>query len=99
LHTVFRFLITLPIRLYQYLVSPLFPSHCNYYPTCSEYARQALLRHGLFRGGVMGLMRIGRCSARYYGGNDPVPEHFDFADLRMEYRRRSVKRHRRGQVD
>ena len=91
-----RLLAILPIRLYQLLISPLFPSHCNYYPTCSEYARGAIVRHGVFRGALMGLMRIGRCSARFYGGNDPVPERFDFDELRHEYRERSVARHRRG---
>lgn len=87
-----RRVFTVPITLYQWIISPLFPSHCNYYPTCSEYSRQAIIRHGILKGGIMGLMRIGRCSARFYGGNDPVPEEFDFQLLRLEYRHRSVKR-------
>jgi putative membrane protein insertion efficiency factor len=91
-----RLLATIPIRLYQFLISPLFPSHCNYYPSCSEYSRRAVVRHGVLKGGLMGAMRIGRCSARFYGGDDPVPEEFDFAQLRREYRERSVKRHLRG---
>lgn len=90
-----RFLMVVPIRLYQYLISPLLPSTCNYYPTCSEYSRQAIMKHGILRGGLMAVMRIGRCSARYYGGNDPVPERFDAAALREEYRQRSVRRHRK----
>lgn len=93
--SVVRFLTTLPIRLYQFLISPLFPSHCNYYPTCSEYSRRAVVRHGVFKGLLMGAMRIGRCSARFYGGDDPVPEEFNFEKLRSEYPARSVKRHLR----
>jgi len=88
-----RFLLTLPIRLYQWIISPLLPSTCNYYPSCSEYSRQAIVNHGILKGLLMGIMRIGRCSARYYGGNDPVPEVFDFHHLTEEYRERSVKRH------
>ena len=90
-----RLLATIPIRLYQFLISPLFPSHCNYYPSCSEYSRRAVLRHGVLKGTLMGAMRIGRCSARFYGGDDPVPDTFDFEELRREYRHRSVKRHLR----
>jgi len=86
---------TVPIRLYQFLISPLFPSHCNYYPTCSEYSRRAVVRHGVFKGTLMGAMRIGRCSARFYGGHDPVPDDFNFERLRAEYPARSVKRHLR----
>ncbi|MEX2444934.1 MAG: membrane protein insertion efficiency factor YidD [Alkalispirochaeta sp.] len=91
-----RILATVPIRLYQFLISPLFPSHCNYYPSCSEYSRRAVVRHGVFKGLVMGAMRVGRCSARFYGGNDPVPDEFTFESLRGEYRARSVKRHLRN---
>lgn len=90
---IVRFLATVPIRLYQLLISPLFPSHCNYYPTCSEYSRQAVVRHGVFKGLLMAAMRIGRCSARFYGGDDPVPQEFNFEKLRSEYPARSVKRH------
>ncbi|MFP4151512.1 MAG: membrane protein insertion efficiency factor YidD [Alkalispirochaeta sp.] len=94
-----RMIATIPILLYRWLISPLFPSHCNYYPTCSEYGRQAIMKHGILRGGVMAIMRIGRCSARYYGGTDPVPDRFVFSDLLSEYPSRSVRRHRATQED
>lgn len=94
MRTVFRLVVALPIRLYQVIISPLFPSSCNYHPSCSEYGRQAILRHGLLRGGLMAVMRIGRCSAYFHGGNDPVPERFDLSALREEYRIRSVRRSR-----
>ncbi len=89
-----RILVTVPIRLYQWVISPLFPSSCNYFPTCSEYTRLAILKFGVFRGVVMGLMRVGRCSARFHGGHDPVPEQFELPALRSEYRQRSVRRRR-----
>lgn len=91
---ILRYIVASPIWLYQRIISPLFPSHCNYYPTCSEYGRHAIIKHGIVRGTVMAVMRVGRCSARFYGGTDPVPEQFDFSSLVEEYRNRSVRRHR-----
>jgi len=87
-----RFLFTIPIRLYQWFISPLFPSSCIYHPSCSEYTRRSILAHGFLRGMLMGLMRIGRCSGRFHGGEDPVPTVFSFPELREEYRRRSFRR-------
>lgn len=89
-------IVAIPVWLYQRLISPIIPARCNYYPTCSEYSRRALIRHGLIKGSVMSVMRIGRCSARYYGGNDDVPETFDWEELKREYRERSVRRHQNG---
>lgn len=60
------------IRFYQRYLSPLLPPSCRYEPTCSEYARQAIERHGLLRGGWMGLKRIMRCNPWHPGGYDPV---------------------------
>jgi len=64
----------LAIRLYQLLVSPLLPPACRFLPTCSEYARESLSRHGLFRGGWLSVRRISRCHPGHPGGFDPVPE-------------------------
>ena len=61
------------IRLYQGLISPLFPPSCRFTPTCSEYMAQAVLKHGIFHGGWMGIKRIGRCHPLHKGGFDPVP--------------------------
>ncbi|HTY21675.1 MAG TPA: membrane protein insertion efficiency factor YidD [Desulfomonilaceae bacterium] len=61
------------IRLYQVLLSPLFPSACRFYPTCSEYAREAVLVHGVFTGSILALKRLIRCRPFGPGGFDPVP--------------------------
>ncbi|GBG93987.1 hypothetical protein LFYK43_04460 [Ligilactobacillus salitolerans] len=65
-----------PIKIYQKVISPLFPPSCRYYPTCSNYALQALEKHGLILGAVMALARIIRCNPFIRGGYDPVPEKF-----------------------
>ncbi len=61
------------VRVYQRLVSPLFPATCRFVPSCSEYAAQALLRHGLLRGMWYAAHRILRCHPWAEGGEDPVP--------------------------
>ncbi|HUV95346.1 MAG TPA: membrane protein insertion efficiency factor YidD [Anaerolineae bacterium] len=61
------------IRLYQKLVSPALPPSCRFVPSCSEYARQAVERHGMFRGLWLGLGRLLRCHPFSPGGYDPVP--------------------------
>lgn len=62
------------IRGYQLFISPLLPPSCRYTPTCSEYALEALTRHGLLRGGWLTLRRLGRCQPWGGCGHDPVPE-------------------------
>lgn len=64
------------IRAYQYLLSPWVGGGCRYWPTCSEYAREAVERHGALRGGWMMLARLARCHPYGAGGVDPVPERF-----------------------
>jgi len=61
------------IRLYQIFLSPLFPSACRFYPTCSEYAREALLTYGVFKGCRLALRRLMKCRPFGPGGFDPVP--------------------------
>ncbi|RLC15016.1 MAG: membrane protein insertion efficiency factor YidD [Deltaproteobacteria bacterium] len=61
------------IRAYQYIVSPVLAPACRFYPTCSEYAYQAIARHGLFKGSFLSLKRILRCHPFNPGGMDPVP--------------------------
>lgn len=60
------------IRLYQKVISPLFPARCRFYPTCSAYAVQALERHGALRGGWLAVRRLSKCHPWHPGGYDPV---------------------------
>ncbi len=61
------------IHAYQLLIRPLLPPSCRYVPSCSEYARRAVLVHGLRRGGRLAVGRVIRCNAWHPGGLDPVP--------------------------
>ena len=69
-----RSLLVLPIRAYQRLLSPLFGSRCKYYPSCSEYAVQAVERYGILRGLVLAGWRLLRCNPFSHGGFDPVDD-------------------------
>ncbi|MCH6575492.1 MAG: membrane protein insertion efficiency factor YidD [Bacteroidetes bacterium] len=68
---VFPFIIV--IKIYQWLISPLIPSSCRYTPTCSHYTVEALKKHGLFKGGWLGIKRISKCHPWGGSGHDPVP--------------------------
>lgn len=60
------------LRLYKLVISPVLPSACRFTPTCSEYMREAVARHGAARGVWMGIKRLGRCHPFHPGGFDPV---------------------------
>lgn len=68
-----RTLVILPIKAYQLLVSPVLAPSCRFYPSCSEYACQAIHIHGIVRGLVLSCWRIVRCNPWSTGGFDPVP--------------------------
>jgi len=61
------------IRAYQLTLSPFLGQHCRFTPTCSQYAAEAIARHGALRGGWLAIKRIGRCHPFCDGGHDPVP--------------------------
>jgi len=67
-----RWVLAGAIWLYQKLISPLFPRRCRFYPSCSQYAREAVLRYGALRGGYMAVRRLLRCNPWNPGGYDPV---------------------------
>ncbi|PKL84406.1 MAG: membrane protein insertion efficiency factor YidD [Ignavibacteriae bacterium HGW-Ignavibacteriae-3] len=67
-----RFILIHLIKGYQKLISPLFPPSCRFYPTCSEYAVQAITKHGVLRGTLKAAWRILRCNPFNKGGFDPV---------------------------
>ncbi|MGH9342511.1 MAG: membrane protein insertion efficiency factor YidD [Terriglobia bacterium] len=62
------------IRTYQVFISPALPSSCRFYPTCSEYAREAVEKWGVWRGSWLALRRLARCHPLGGHGIDPVPE-------------------------
>ncbi|WBF67722.1 membrane protein insertion efficiency factor YidD [Desulfovibrio subterraneus] len=68
-----RTILVLPIRFYQLCISPFTPPACRFVPTCSEYAVEAISRHGVLRGTGLAVWRILRCHPFSRGGYDPVP--------------------------
>jgi putative membrane protein insertion efficiency factor len=61
------------IAVYRYAISPLLGRNCRFMPSCSEYASEAIHRHGSVRGGWLALRRVLRCHPWNPGGYDPVP--------------------------
>ncbi|MSN25120.1 MAG: membrane protein insertion efficiency factor YidD [Geobacter sp.] len=70
---MFKSILLLVIRVYQKLISPLLPQSCRFYPSCSEYSRESIIKHGLMRGLLLTVIRIGKCHPFHPGGYDPVP--------------------------
>jgi putative membrane protein insertion efficiency factor len=66
-------LLMVPIKIYQWIISPALPKTCRYYPTCSEYALESLKIHGPIKGLIMGTKRILSCHPWGGHGHDPVP--------------------------
>ena len=60
------------ISFYRKFISPLFPPHCRFYPTCSEYSYQSIKEHGAIKGLWYSLVRISKCHPLHEGGFDPV---------------------------
>lgn len=65
------------LSVYKYAISPLLGRSCRFYPSCSEYAREAIEVHGPLRGTWLAIRRVGRCHPFHPGGYDPVskPSH------------------------
>ncbi|MCX8050524.1 MAG: membrane protein insertion efficiency factor YidD [Chlorobi bacterium] len=68
-----RALVIAVIGAYQRWISPLLGSNCRFYPTCSQYAIEAVARYGVVKGGWLALRRLLRCHPWHPGGFDPVP--------------------------
>ena len=61
------------IRIYKYVISPFLGRRCRFFPSCSEYAAEAVGKYGALKGAYLGLKRISRCHPWNPGGFDPVP--------------------------
>ena len=70
--TFARRVVVAPIVVYRRVISPLLPPRCKYYPSCSEYAIQAVSEFGILRGLVLAAWRLLRCNPFSHGGVDPV---------------------------
>jgi putative membrane protein insertion efficiency factor len=70
---VIRVLLLGLLRLYKLVLSPIFPPSCRFAPSCSQYAYEAVLKHGAWRGVLLATGRLLRCNPWHPGGFDPVP--------------------------
>ncbi|MBL8003640.1 MAG: membrane protein insertion efficiency factor YidD [Candidatus Kapabacteria bacterium] len=61
------------LKVYKRLLSPLLPNSCRFYPTCSEYSRQAIEKFGVLKGTRLSIVRISKCHPFHKGGIDEVP--------------------------
>lgn len=73
LSDIAKAIVIMPIRFYQLSISPLFPPCCRFTPTCSQYAVEAVRKHGIIKGLWLALKRISRCHPWGGSGYDPVP--------------------------
>lgn len=73
LNKIFSLFFLLLIRIYQYMISPLFGAACRFTPTCSQYGIEAIKKHGPFKGMWLTINRIRRCHPWGSHGHDPVP--------------------------
>ena len=76
INAALSFLLMLPIRFYRLAISPMFPPTCRFTPTCSQYAIDAIQKHGPFKGFYLACRRVLRCHPWGGHGYDPVPEKF-----------------------
>ena len=66
-------IVLLLIRSYKKALSPLLGQHCRFFPSCSDYTREAIEKHGLAKGLYLGTRRLLKCHPLHPGGVDPVP--------------------------
>ena len=84
--TLLRKIYLFPVYLYRWCISPFKGGGCcRYTPTCSTYFLEAVFKHGIIKGTILGMARILRCSPPFWGGSDPVPEKFSFRGIRNDY--------------
>lgn len=69
-----KFVLLFLIRVYQWTISPMLGPICRFTPSCSNYALEAIRKHGSRHGSWLALKRICRCNPRHLGGHDDVPD-------------------------
>jgi putative membrane protein insertion efficiency factor len=74
---IIRTIFIIPVKIYQWVISPLFPPNCRFQPTCSNYTIEAIMEWGIFKGGWLAIKRIGKCHPWGPHGPDPVPKKRD----------------------
>ena len=67
-----KFIFIFIIKIYQKIISPLLEPRCRFYPTCSEYAKEAILKKGILKGLFLSIKRILKCHPFHPGGYDPI---------------------------
>lgn len=70
---IFNFILILPIKLYQILISPFLGPSCRFNPTCSQYSIEAIQKYGPIKGSWLSIKRISKCHPWGKSGHDPVP--------------------------
>ncbi len=70
---ILKYLAIFLIDIYRYFISPLFPQTCRFIPSCSNYARQSIIKYGFLRGSFLAICRLSKCHPFHPGGIDPVP--------------------------
>ena len=73
-HSLSAWVLLIIVRFYVLFLSPIFGGACRFYPSCSNYAYEAIVHHGPRRGGLLAIKRLLRCQPFCHGGFDPVPE-------------------------
>jgi putative membrane protein insertion efficiency factor len=68
-----KYAVLAPIWVYQRTISPLLPTSCRFYPSCSHYSQEAVEKYGVVKGVWLGIKRLGRCRPLGGQGYDPVP--------------------------
>jgi len=88
--TLWQSLLLGAVNFYIAVLSPFFGGACKFYPSCSQYAREAIARHGARTGGWLALKRVGRCRPFTPGGYDPVPDEEEIATMQAMARQKEL---------
>ncbi len=83
--TILSYIVLFPVKLYQWIISPLFPATCRHTPTCSVYTVEAVKEWGPLKGIWLGMKRLAKCHPWGTSGHDPVPRKCDHKNCNHEH--------------